>query len=136
MTLFWDKSKKRFSYEHIVSPNCRNENGLVELELYFQFLIVVGTLRTVAFQSANINSHFVGKRFWLWIVSDGIECSCGCRYRLGSVCSEAVYIIGWCENVKLWKMYFPQMNFGYSHKNKIVLEKETRSCIWKIGSPP
>ena len=64
MTLFWDKSKKRFSYEHIVSPNSRNENGLVELELYFQFLIVVGTLRTVAFQSANINSHFVGKRFW------------------------------------------------------------------------
>ncbi len=64
MTLFWDKSKKRFSYEHIVSPNSRTENGLVELELYFQFLIVVGTLRTVAFQSANINSHFVGKRFW------------------------------------------------------------------------
>ena len=64
MTLILDKSKKRFAYEHIVSPNSRNENGLVELELYFQFLIVVGTLRTVAFQSANINSHFVGKRFW------------------------------------------------------------------------
>ena len=64
MTLILGKSKKRFAYAHIVSRNSRNENGLVELELYFQFLIVVGTLRTVAFQSANINSHFVGKRFW------------------------------------------------------------------------
>ena len=31
---------------------------------------------------------------------------------------------GRCENVKLWKMYFLQMNFGCTHKNKIVLEEE------------
>ena len=33
------------------------------------------------------------------------------------------YRIGRCENVKLWKMYFLQMNFVYTHKNKIDLEK-------------
>ena len=33
------------------------------------------------------------------------------------------YIVGWCENAKK----FPQMNFGYTHKNKIVLEKENET---------
>ena len=58
---FSQKQKMMPAYEHIVSPNFRN--GLVELELYFQFLTVVGTLRIVALQSANINSRFVGKCF-------------------------------------------------------------------------
>ena len=31
--------------------------------------------------------------------------------------------LGRFENVKSWKMYFSQMNFGYTNKNKIVLEK-------------
>ena len=47
-----------------------------------------------------------------------------------------------CENMKLWKMYFPQMNFGYTHKNKIRQRKKKkmhgilRSCIKKILQPP
>ena len=36
------------------------------------------------------------------------------------------FLMGQCENMKLWKMYFPEMNFGYTHKNKIVLENEKK----------
>ena len=51
-----------------------------------------------------------------------------------------VYRLGRCENVKLWKMYFPQMNYGYTHKNKKEKNSKThkflRSCILKNRQPP
>ena len=42
-------------------------------------------------------------------------------------------------------MYFPHMNFGYTHKNKVALEKKKKEkkctdfcdhTFEKIGSPP
>ena len=58
---FSQKQKTMPAYEHIVS--LKLQNSLVELELSFQFLTIVGTLRIVVFQSADINSRFGGKSF-------------------------------------------------------------------------
>ena len=84
----------------------------------------------------------------------GIVCTVSTRYGLMAFLENAEkekgdtkrfqeYLLGRCENVKLWKMNFPQMNFGYTPKNNIVLEKEKKKkctdfcdhAFEKIGSP-